>query len=97
MTWSISEAKLARILSRIRGPLLGHPVTLLELQKLVGSLNDVGQMCPFLCGFRHPLHLFLSQFRGDEDISLIPPSGVRLDLQVWSYDTCPTCPPRPQY
>jgi hypothetical protein len=48
LTWKISKEKRARIMERIRGPLLGHQTSLLDLQKLIGTLNDVGQMCPFL-------------------------------------------------
>jgi hypothetical protein len=48
MQWSISKEKEARIKDRIRGILLGHPTSLLDLQKLIGTLNDIGQMCPFL-------------------------------------------------
>jgi hypothetical protein len=51
LSWSISREKRTRILDRIRGPLMGHPISLLDLQKLIGTLNDIGQMCPFLRGF----------------------------------------------
>ena len=67
LTWSISDEKAGRILRRIQGPLLGDPVSLLETQQLLGSLNDVGQMCPFLRGFRHPLQTFLTEFGEDAE------------------------------
>jgi hypothetical protein len=84
MTWSISHDKKSRILARIRGPLLGSAVSLLETQQLIGSLNDVGQMCPFLRGFRQPLYKFLVQFKENQDIRLCPPVEVRNDLRVWA-------------
>ncbi len=84
MTWTISKDKKARILDRIRGPLLGSEVSLLETQQLIGSLNDVGQMCPFLRGFRQPLYKFLIQFKDDQNIRLRPPIEVRNDLRVWA-------------
>jgi hypothetical protein len=84
MTWSINQDKKSRILSRIRGPLLGSPISLLELQQLIGSLNDVGQMCPFLRGFRQPLYRFLMQFQDNPDIRLCPPMEVRNDLRIWA-------------
>jgi hypothetical protein len=83
MTWRISGEKKARILTRIKGPLSGQPVTLLDVQKLIGSLNDVGQMCPFLRGFRQPIHNLLVQFQGNTEISLIPTPEVRADLRIW--------------
>jgi hypothetical protein len=84
LTWSISREKRSRILDRIRVPLSGHPISLLDLQKLIGTLNDVGQMCPFLRGFRQPLHLLLVEFQEDSDILLPIPQQVKDDLRVWA-------------
>ena len=83
LTWSISQEKRDRILHRIQGPLEGKSVCLLEVQKLIGSLNDIGQMCPFLRGFRQPIYLLLISFHGSEDIWLPIPLEVKEDLRVW--------------
>jgi hypothetical protein len=82
MKWSISQEKRARIMDRIRGPMSGHPTSLLELQKLIGTLNDVGQMCPFLRGFRQPLHMLLVEFKDDNNIILPIPKEVKDDLHI---------------
>ncbi len=100
LSWSISTDKKNRILSRLRGPLLGLPASLLETQQLIGSLNDVGQMCPFLRGFRQPLYNFLLQFKEDQEIKLFPPPAVREDLRIWaaavqSMSSGSPIPPRP--
>jgi hypothetical protein len=84
LTWSISQEKKARILDRIRNPLMGQPTNLNDLQKLIGTLNDVGQMCPFLRGFRQPLHLLLMEFKDNKDIELPIPKAVREDLHIWA-------------
>jgi hypothetical protein len=84
LTWSIAEDKRVRILDRIRGPLFGHPINLNDTQKLIGSLNDVGQMCPFLRGFRQPLHLLLMSFHENKDIVLPIPNEVQDDLRIWA-------------
>ena len=84
LTWSIAEDKRLRVLDRIRGPLLGYPIGLQDLQRLIGSLNDIGQMCPFLRGFRQPLHLLLTSFQDDKDILLPIPAAVQDDLHVWA-------------
>jgi hypothetical protein len=84
LSWSISREKRTRILDRIRGPLMGHPISLLDLQKLIGTLNDIGQMCPFLRGFRQPLHLLLVAFKENNDILLPVPKEVKDDLRVWA-------------
>jgi hypothetical protein len=84
LTWNITHDKATRILQRIQSPLLGGSLSLLETQQLLGSLNDVGQMCTFLRGFRHPLQDFLTEF-GEDDISrrLLPQQAVA-DLRVWA-------------
>ncbi len=62
-------------------------MTLLDLQKLIGSLNDLGQMCPFLRGFRQPIHQFLTTFNDDTDIYLPIPPVVQDDLRIWAAAT----------
>jgi hypothetical protein len=84
LTWRISKEKKTRILQKIQLPLLGKPIGLNDLQKLIGTLNDIGQMCPFLRGFRQPIHQFLTQFQGDEAIMLPTPLPVRADLRIWA-------------
>jgi hypothetical protein len=84
LTWSISKDKKAKILDRIRGPLMGCPTDLNSLQKLIGTLNDVGQMCPFLRGFRQPLHTLLMEFKENKDIELPIPQAVKDDLRIWA-------------
>jgi hypothetical protein len=87
LTWSISSDKQQRILDKINGPLHGYPMTLLDLQKLIGSLNDLGQMCPFLRGFRQPIHQFLTTFNDDTAIYLPIPPVVQDDLRIWAAAT----------
>jgi hypothetical protein len=84
LTWSISQEKKDRILMRIEGFLMGNHINLLDVQRLIGSLNDLGQMCPFLRGFRQPIHTLLTSFHDDEDTLLPVPHVVRQDLHVWA-------------
>jgi hypothetical protein len=84
LTWSISKEKKFKILDRIRGPIMGHHIGLNDLQKLIGSLNDVGQMCPFLRGFRQPLHSFLVSFKDAKEVMLPAPPEVKKDLRIWA-------------
>jgi hypothetical protein len=84
LTWSIPRDKKAKILDRIRGPLNGLPINLNDLQKLIGTLNDVGQMCPFLRGFKQPLHLLLMEFHDNKEIELPIPTAVKDDLRIWA-------------
>jgi len=82
LTWSVTYEKATRVLNRIQGPLLGGSLSLLETQQLLGSLNDVAQMCIFLRGFRHPLQEFLTEF-GEDDVSRRHlPQQALADLRV---------------
>jgi hypothetical protein len=83
-TWSISQEKCDRMLDAMSGPLLGDPVTLLEMQRLVGLLNDFIQMAPFLRAFRQPLISFLQQLSNNPDVPAPAPIQAKLDLKVWS-------------
>ena len=59
LSWSISPAKYNKILMHLSGPLLGEPVNLLQMQKIMGFLNDFGQMCQFAMGYKFHLAKFL--------------------------------------
>ncbi|MEI6398127.1 MAG: hypothetical protein WCO71_05090, partial [Pseudomonadota bacterium] len=84
LSWYISHNKASIILASIHGPLYGESVTLLSMQKLMGRLNDVGQMCPVLRGFRHNLQDFLTGFGTDEFRSCSLPPAARTELRVWA-------------
>jgi hypothetical protein len=59
-------------------------MSLPDLQKLIGSLNDLGQMCPLLRAFRQPIHQFLTSFKEDTEIYLPVPTEVQNDLSIWA-------------
>lgn len=84
MLWSISTDKYARIINRIIPAFQGSEFGLNQVQKLLGTLNDFGQMCPFVKGFRHPLHIFLQSFNEDEYVKFPVPAQVQRDLMVWT-------------
>lgn len=84
LQWSLSPDKAAKVLRRMQGPLLGDSLSLLETQQLLGSLNDIGQMCTFLRGFRHLLQNFLTDFGEDETIRRTLPTQAKSDLRIWA-------------
>jgi hypothetical protein len=84
LTWCISPDKQQRLLDKIIGPIQGYPMSLPDLQKLIGSLNDLGQMCPLLRAFRQPIHQFLTSFKEDTEIYLPVPTEVQNDLRIWA-------------
>jgi hypothetical protein len=82
--WSISRAKFCTIATKIQTAVVGGDLTLTEMQQLLGSLNDFGQMCPILNAFRLPLLLHLAAFKGNEEIIIPLPQPARRDLLVWA-------------
>lgn len=84
LTWYMSKCKRDRILEAIRDPLIGQKMSLAAMQKLLGLLNDFGQMCPFLKAFRHPLVQFLQQLTIAVDSPAPLPTQAKLDLKIWA-------------
>jgi len=84
MVWTISEAKKARILSAIVNPLSGCTVSLHDMQKLLGLLNDFSQMCPFLRAFRFALTKDLQYLSIHPDSTTVLSDQSRRDLRVWA-------------
>jgi hypothetical protein len=84
LSWSLPEEKRQKTLTALKKALTNETVTLLELQKLMGRLNHVSQMCPFLNGFRHCLNTDLAK------ATKTAPKGIQLsvsskkDLQIWA-------------
>ena len=100
LCWSISQEKAGRILRSIEEPLKGFPLSLKQTQRLLGRLNDFGQMCRFLQGFKQPINRFLADFHNNENVVLQMPAQAKADLKVWmaavAHSTNHTpLPPRP--
>jgi hypothetical protein len=84
LTWAVSADKRDNILRDVAGPLQGDQLTLEQLQHLMGVLNDFGQMCPFLAGFRQPLNCALAAALEHPSRQLQLPFQARQDLRVWA-------------
>jgi len=84
LTWYISHQKRDRLLEAISGPLLGDLVSLEAMQRLLGLLNDLGQMVPFMRAFRQPLVNFLAQLSVEGANARSLPHPARMDLKVWA-------------
>jgi hypothetical protein len=84
LTWAVSADKRDNILRDVAGPLWGNQLTLEQLQHLMGVINDFGQMCPFLSGFRQPLNCALSAALEHPSRLQQLPFQARQDLRVWA-------------
>jgi hypothetical protein len=83
LTWSLPLNKRNKIIAAAAEALSGVPMGLESMQILMGLLNDLAQMIPFLRGFRHNLNKFLSALLIDEANLLILPDNAARDLKVW--------------
>jgi len=83
LTWTLPEHKKEKLLRAAAPALSGKPLHLEDMQILMGLLNDLGQMLPFLRGFRHNLNNFLSVLLEPDIGSLAMPEQAAKDLKVW--------------
>ena len=88
LSWKLPGNKVSDILTDIHTFLVGGHVCLKQTQQLVGRLNNLCQMCPFLKGFRRPLHALLASFGEDENVLLPVALDLMEDLRVWAAATC---------
>jgi hypothetical protein len=84
LSWSIPGKKLLALQRLVHGCLTDIPLSLLQLQRLLGSLNNFGQMSPFLKAFRHPLILALTEAQTSTVQSARLSRQAIADLQVWA-------------
>jgi hypothetical protein len=48
LTWSLSDKKIQNALGSVKMAVTNDDISLKDCQRLVGRLNDVGQLCPFM-------------------------------------------------
>jgi hypothetical protein len=83
LCWAMPQDKREELLSDI-SHVLNNKVNLLTVQSLMGKLNDIGTMCPFLKIFRHELNTELSK-RIPEPLKLSNMSkAAKKELLVWT-------------
>ena len=62
--------------------LAGDSVDLLFIQKLLGRLSDICQMCPFMRAFKRPLIEFLVSLQSRPESKHPVPEAAKADLLV---------------
>ncbi len=101
MEWSLPSEKAEKARRAIFKVYNSETVSLHTLQSLVGRLNDIALMCPFLSAFRRNISALLANTVDDSVITV--PSSAKDDLLVWwaAIDDCesglpipsePSCP-----
>ncbi len=82
MEWSLQKEKADELTRKILWAAKADSMSLKQTQQLLGSLNDLSQMCPFVKPFRALANSFLASFNTDEDRLLSMCSQARKDLMV---------------
>jgi hypothetical protein len=82
MEWSLSKDKADELIRKILWAVHSDGYSLKEAQQLIGSLNDLSQMCPFVKPYRALTNSFLSSFRGDEQLLQTLSDQAKADLMV---------------
>jgi hypothetical protein len=81
LTWKYPEDKSKNVLIEIEKVMSNGNVSLMQMQSLLGRLNDFLQMCPFLKAFKHNLNETLSKCIQQNDVILS--ADAVYELSVW--------------
>ena len=84
LSWMMPDDKKQRALADIKMAVDGEKFDLLAMQKLMGRLNDVSLMCPYLNGFKRLLLDDLSTLQSMNGKAMVLSNQSRKDLQTWA-------------
>ena len=82
MTWFISEEKSEKIVRRCLDGARAKLLDLHQVQKIMGSVNDLAQMCPLLKCHQRSGNELLAKFGGDRNILKPVPKKFGADLEI---------------
>jgi hypothetical protein len=80
--WSLPKEKADELQRKILWAVHASSMSLKQTQQLLGSLNDLSQMCPFIKPFRALANSFLGSFNGNEQALLSLDEQAKRDLMV---------------
>ena len=81
-TWHFSDLKADKVVRRCLDGANAKHLSLLQIQKIMGSVNDLAQMCPLLKSHQKSGNEFMAKFGGDNDLLRAVPIQLRRDLEV---------------
>jgi len=82
MTWFLPKEKADRVIRRCLDANRTGMASLKQMEKLMGSINDIAQMATFLKFYKSHGNRFLQSFEGNYDIMKVLPVQLRDDLLV---------------
>jgi hypothetical protein len=84
MTWFLTREKVEKIIKRCAEAASSSHLSLLQSQKLMGTVNDFCQMNRFLKFFKSEGNSLLQKFGNNENILIPTPEKLKKDLKVIS-------------
>ena len=82
LSWFLPEDKANKIVRRCLDAVRATYLDLKQVQKLMGSVNDLAQMCPLLKPHKRSGNCLLTMFGGDERILKYVPAEMKEDLHI---------------
>jgi hypothetical protein len=86
LTWRLPTKKIEKAKVCIHSALYHTTVNLREFQRLVGRINNIGQMCPFMKIFKQIINDFLSGIGSNalDDLPILITNEAKDDLWIWA-------------
>ena len=84
LTWFLSKEKSEKIVCRCLETASASHMDLKTVEKLMGSVNDLSQMCKTVCFHKRAGNMLLRNFRGDYNIVRMVPRDLKEELMVIS-------------
>jgi hypothetical protein len=81
MSWKLPSNKKEKTISAINEAINSHEFNTLQLQSLLGKLNFISTMCPFMATFKYNLNIYLANTL--KEFKAYNNEKVRNDLRVW--------------
>ena len=82
LTWFLAREKSDKIVRRCLETAGASHVNLKTVEKLMGSVNDLSQMCKTVCFHKRAGNMLLRCFRGDYNILRMVPKDLKEELLV---------------
>ena len=92
--WHYSELKADKVDRRCLDGAKAMHLSLLQIQKIMGSVNDLAQMCPLLKSHQRSGNAFMTKFGGDNNLLRAVPIQLRRDHffilrpDIYNYTYC---------
>ena len=82
MTWFLGKDKADKVVKRCMDSRRAMHMDLNQVQKLMGTVNDIAQMCPMMTCHKATGNAFLRSFEGKENLLKPVPEDMKEDMKV---------------